>query len=168
MPLLSAFTLRPGKPEERQARMVLVEQAWHDAYKHIYTPDEINGVFDSTLASYGDWTERRVQHLDNITAEADGQVIGYIGLARLRSGGGEVAALYVKPAYQNQGVGKALWDAGCERLRELGFSEVWVWTISRAVAVEFYRRQGCIAADKGEYQVGEHYEPAIGFRMSLG
>ena len=161
------FRLRPGKPEERGARFRLVEQAWRSAYRHIYSLREIDGVFDSSLSSYGDWVERREKPLETIAAETNREMIGFISLARLRSGEGEIAALYVLPEYQGKGVGKALWDAGCARLRELGYSTVWVWTIARADAVRFYERQGCVRADTGSYEVGNHNELAIGFRMDL-
>jgi GNAT superfamily N-acetyltransferase len=161
------FRLRPGKPEERGARFRLVEQAWRSAYRHIYALREIDGVFDSSISSYGDWSDHREKTLETIAAEANGLMIGFISLARLRSAEGEVSALYVLPEYQGKGVGTALWKAGCARLRALGYSAVWVWTIARADAVHFYEHQGCLRAGTGSYEVGEHNEPAVGFRLIL-
>jgi GNAT superfamily N-acetyltransferase len=162
------FALRPGRTDERMARYHLVEQAWRSAYAHIYSTDEIDGVFDSRISSYGDWVDRRKQHLAHIAAEAGGQMIGFTSLSLLKSGEGEVAALYLLPAYQHRGVGTALWEAGCARLRENGCPALWVWTLARANAVIFYERLGCVRADTGSYYVGDHHEHAVGFRLEFG
>lgn len=161
------FTLRPSKNDEREARFRLIERAWRVAYKHIYTPEEIDGVFDSTISSYGDWVDRRKGHIAHIGADYEGELIGFISLSLLKNDEGEVAALYILPAFQGRGVGQALWDAGCARLRELGCPAAWVWTIERANAVKFYEKQGCTRADQGNYYVGKHRERAIGFRLEL-
>lgn len=162
-----SFSLRPGREDESRARYRLVEKTWRSAYKHIYYTNEIDGVFDGRIASYGDWVERRKASSGHIVAEYDGKMIGFASLGLLKSGEGEVTALYVLPEYQGFGVGKALWDASCERLREMGCPAVWVWTVARAAAVRFYERQGCVRADTGTYAVGEHVEQAIGFRLEL-
>src|SRR5690606_37195658 len=114
------FTLRPSKNDEREARFRLIERAWRVAYAHIYTPEEIDGVFDSTISSYGDWVDRRKGHIAHIGADYEGEIIGFISLSLLKNDEGEVAALYILPAFQGRGVGQALWDAGCARLRDLG------------------------------------------------
>jgi GNAT superfamily N-acetyltransferase len=161
------FILRPGRNDERAARYRLVEQAWRSAYTHIYSTEEIDGVFNGSIPSYGDWVERRKQHIEHIAAEVDGQMVGFTSLARLKDDEGEISALYLLPAYQRHGIGKALWEAGCKRLRELGCHEVWVWTIARADAVQFYEWLGCVQADEGVYEVGEHKERAVGFRLEM-
>jgi ribosomal protein S18 acetylase RimI-like enzyme len=161
------FTLRPTKNDERMARFRLIEQAWRAAYAHIYTPQEIDGVFDSTISSYGDWVDRRKGHVAHISADSAGEMIGFISLSLLKNDEGEVSALYILPAFQRHGVGQALWDTGCTRLQGLGCPAVWVWTLERVGAVHFYEKQGCLRADEGSYYVGEHHERAIGFRMEL-
>jgi ribosomal protein S18 acetylase RimI-like enzyme len=162
-----SFRLRPGREDERRIRYRLVEQSWRAAYKHIYYTNEIDGVFDGRIPSYGDWVERRKSSSGHIVAESDGKMVGFVSLGLLKSGEGEVTALYVLPDYQGYGIGQALWDAACERLREMGCAAVWVWTLTRAAAVRFYERQGCVRADTGSYTVGEHAEKAVGFRLEL-
>lgn len=177
------FTLRPGTPQERGARMRLIEQAWRVAYAHIYTRQEIDGVFDGTIPSFGGWAVQRKRQLGTINAitdanngdanshtnsDANGTIIGFISLAELLSGDGEVTALYVLPEYQQRGVGTALWQAGCDRLRQHGCAVIWVWTLARASSVRFYERQGAVRADEGIYEVGSHHEQALGFRLETG
>ncbi len=161
------FSLRPGRENERRIRHHVVEQAWRSAYKHIYYTNEIDGVFDGRISTYGDWVPERRQSGGTIAADVDGRMVGYAGLALLKSGEGEVTALYVMPDYQGCGIGQALWDASCDRLRDRGCPAVWVWTLARAAAVKFYEHQGCARVGSGSYLVGEHEERAIGFRLAL-
>ena len=162
-----SFSLRSGSENERRIRFRVIETAWRAAYKHIYYTNEIDGVFDGRLPSYGDWVERRKASRGHIVAESDGKMVGVASLALLRSGEGEVTALYVLPDYQGYGIGQALWNASCERLREMDCPAVWVWTLARAAATRFYERQGCVRADSGSYTVGPHVETAVGFRLEL-
>lgn len=161
------FTLHPGNSDERGARYRLIEAAWRVAYAHIYSRAEIDGVFNATISSYGDWVDRRKEPLGHVSANVNGKLVGFISLARLKIGEGEVSALYILPEYQGHGVGTALWEAGCIRLRDLGCPAVWVWALARANAVKFYEKQGCVRMDEGSYSVGEHLERAVGFRLAL-
>ncbi len=62
-------------------------------------------------------------------AEADEQIRGFISLRAKRSANaGEIDRLYVAPAHQRQGLGRALFKQGLDHLRDYGFDKVTVWT----------------------------------------
>ncbi len=67
-----------------------------------------------------------------LLALADQKIIGFVGYDRSRDPKtkptvGEIWALYVLPAYWDQGVGLALWDAAREGLIDEGCTQVTIW-----------------------------------------
>ncbi len=95
-------------------------------------------------------------------------IAGVAALALLPDDAGEVVALYVKPACQGRGIGKALWDRAMEEFKERGCVEAHVWVLAENVpAIHFYERQGCVLMGEGEFAVGKHEERVLGYRVSL-
>ena len=59
------------------------------------------------------------------------------------AGMGELRAIYVLPGCWRHGIGRALFTAGCERLREMGFGEFYLWVLRDNVrARAFYEKMG--------------------------
>jgi GNAT superfamily N-acetyltransferase len=174
-----AYTLRPAVREDSRRRWKILHEVWKTDYPHIYSPDEIESVFDNTAPQIASWVSRRRAELGYIVVEVAGEVVGFVGMASLYpdfsqyAGGvglpveGEIIGLYLLAPYHGLGIGRALWDAGIEVLREHGCTTAWVWTIARAAAVTFYTHVGCTAAGAGTYSVGAHVEQAIGYRIAL-
>ena len=145
----------------------LIRQTWHDAYRHIYSPDEIDAVFDGRLPFSGDWDNERSTQLGTLVAEVRGEVVGAARLALLKEGDGELVSFYVRPDHQGRGVGRALWSASLAVLRNHDRDGMRVWVLARAAALHFYRRRGSVTFARGEFRVGDHAEPAIGLRVIL-
>lgn len=164
---MTNYSLRPSREDDRPAIRVVTRHAWEAAYTHIYTPSEINGLFDGSLAQHGSWVRRRRDRAGAFVATVEDRVVGYIGYALLHDGDGEVTNLYLDPAYHGQGIGKALWDKAVAALRELKCQTVWVWVLAKAAALQFYLRQGCIPREVGTYTVGTHGESALGCVLIL-
>ena len=82
-----------------------------------------------------------------LAREAD-KVIGFVGFDRSRDPktkptAGEIWALYVLPAYWDQGVGLALWDAAREGLVDEGCTQVTVWlAVANERAMRFVQLAG--------------------------
>ena len=79
--------------------------------------------------------------------EKDGKAVGLIGVGPARmveyAGMGELRAIYVLPGCWRHGIGRALFTAGCERLREMGFGEFYLWVLRGNVrARAFYEKMG--------------------------
>lgn len=57
-------------------------------------------------------------------ADVDGQLAGCVGLRPREDGVGELKRLYVRPAFQGMGLGRALVDAVIAHARRVGLSRV--------------------------------------------
>lgn len=57
-------------------------------------------------------------------------------------GEGELNALYLLPTAQRQGIGRQLFDAGANALREAGFTAMRCWVLHGNPAIAFYERLG--------------------------
>lgn len=169
---MTTLTIRTATREDRHTRWQITHEAWKVAYAHIYTPQEIEDVFDDLLFQRQSWGRNRGELLGHLVAERDGRVIGFVGMALCMHGRGqpqhgEITALYVLPDEQGRGAGRLLWQSGLEALRARDCTAAWVWTLQRASAVDFYRRMGATATAHGVYTIGNHEEPAIGFLIPL-
>lgn len=80
-----------------------------------------------------------------LVAESDGVVVGYVavGPTHDENGDGELFAIYVQPKQWGTGVGRALIEAGEERLRELGHEDAHLWVLEdNPRARRFYEAAG--------------------------
>lgn len=160
--------IRQARSHDSYAIRRVNRMAWRAAYHHIYTGDEIDGLFQSRLRQHGSWVIKRDQKIGTFVAENDGRVVGFIGISSLlNDDAGEVTTLYVHPEYQGMGVGRQLWEHALYQLSEAGCSSAWVWVLEKAPACHFYERRGCIEKARGIYSVGNHDEVAIGYWVSL-
>lgn len=162
------FMIRPAGDKDHVAIMWVNRDAWEAAYAEIYTAQEIRKLFAGEITQAGDWVERRQSKGETLVAVIEDEVIGFVGVTRLKAENeGEITHLYVHPDYQGHGVGKALWNAGVQHLRDAQCERVWVWVLEKADAYAFYLHQGCKAQDEGIYRVGWHREKAIGCVLEL-
>lgn len=160
--------IRHAEASDRRAILQVNRLAWQAAYTHIYTLQEIDALFENSIRQYGSWTLQRDQRLVTLVAEYHGQVIGFIGVGTLiNDKSGEVTTFYIHPDYQNQGIGKSLWQYGLEVLANAGCPAAWVWVLEKAPARQFYRAMGCVEQAYGSYTVGTHREPAIGYHAYI-
>ena len=161
------YTIRRSEVGDYMAMRDVNRIAWERAYNHIYTDDEIHGLFEDKLSQHGTWVERRLERIATLVAETPGGIIGFCGVSILKGGDGEIVTLYIHPDYQNIGVGTALWNAGLDLLREAGCNTAWVWVLAKARAVAFYEHKGCVLTEKGTYTVGDHAETTHGYTLEL-
>lgn len=166
---MTDVVIRPSAgPEEREARVDIVRSAWLEAYRHIFSEQEIRDVFDGVITMRGDWTDRRVGAYGNLLALIADEPAGVISLGTLREGDGEIGSLYVRPEHQGNGVGLALWESGLALLRDKGHRRAEVWCLERAAVNRFYRNRGCRLFARGVFRLGEsHAEPTIGYEIDL-
>jgi GNAT superfamily N-acetyltransferase len=152
---------------ERETRVDLVRSAWRAAYANIFTRAEIDGIFDGRLVGQGSWVAARLAPAGTLAARLGGRIVGLAGLGLLRSGDGELAAFYVRPEHQGQGVGTALWERCIAELRGRGCARMEIWTLARATARRFYEARGCVAFGDGSFAVAGHREPAVGYALDI-
>jgi GNAT superfamily N-acetyltransferase len=158
--------------QDRPSRWAVTHAAWKEAYREIYRPEEIDGVFDGSLPQHASWTGRRRADLGHIVAESGERIVGHVGTALVHTPArapvsGEVTALYLLPDWQGFGLGRLLWEQALKRLQEYDCVQAMVWTINRAPAFGFYQHVGALQAEQGWYDVGDHREEATCFVLPL-
>ncbi|MEM9954261.1 MAG: GNAT family N-acetyltransferase [Chloroflexota bacterium] len=164
----TALTIRDAIPIDRSDILHINRLAWEACYAHIFTPQEIRGLFRGIYRQQGSWVHQRGDYLKTFIAEIDEVIVGFIGTASLRhTNQAEITTFYLHPDYLRQGIGRQLWQSAMRYLGQDGYDGAWVWTLSRADACHFYLAQGCIESDRGTYRVGSHSEEVIGFWLAL-
>ena len=106
-------------------------------------------------------------------AEPDGSFAGYCYVAApsleadLGPDVAELVAMYVDPDHWREGVGNALMEAAFERLAELPYEEVVLWTFKEnGRAIAFYERHGW-RPDGSEKIHARTGEPAVRYRRPV-
>jgi ribosomal protein S18 acetylase RimI-like enzyme len=160
-------SIRWASEDDRKAQREVTRAAWEDAYRHIFDPEEIHGLFTEKLALHADWLQYRKEKIGSFVAELGNTIVGTAGFALLHDGDGEVTSLYVLPQYQYMGIGKRLWDECAAELRKRGCKRMTVWTLDRADAVNFYEHIGCQLMGHGKFRLGDHEEDARGYCIEL-
>jgi len=119
---------------------------------------EVRELVFSVLMEYGLDPDRRSTDADledlegnylrrggsfEVVEQADGEIIGTVGLFPLTRKRVELRKMYLKASVRGKGLGKLLLQRSLEKARALQFEEVWLET--NAVlqeAIQLYRRNG--------------------------
>jgi len=89
-------------------------------------------------------------------SETDGQIVGF-AIADLQDN--NIWALFVKPEYAHQGIGRILHDQMLDWYFDQGKQEVWLGTAPGTRAEQFYRKAGWTEA-------GTHGKGEVRFEMT--
>ena len=167
--------VREATPDDTDAIVDVTAAGWRTAYRGIVALDRLA---DLPVARWRHEVHvglrRPVDDAFSYVAEIDGQFAGYCFVAapsRERELGPDVAelvAIYVAPDRWGQGAGGALMRAAMDRLAQLPYDEVFLWTFEEnADAIRFYERQGW--RRDGDRKVHPRSEAvAIRLRRSVG
>ena len=132
-------------------------QSWHSTYPGIVPAAEIER--HTLQRRSGLWTrvfEGPDTHAAVLVAVLANEVLGFASTGPFRiersegsesahgegQGEGELNALYLLQSAQRQGIGRRLFDAGAQGLRENGFGAMRCWVLHGNPATAFYERQG--------------------------
>lgn len=149
---------------------------WRAAYRGIVPQEHLDGL--SVAAD----TERFLQRYREsggqpnlhvfVALDESGQVVGF-GMGGPEREGfpgypGELYVLYVLPAYQGQGIGYALAQAVCGRLRAAGLVPVIIWALRENLsACAFYRRLGGVDVGRKTIEIGGKVLEEVGFGLRV-
>jgi ribosomal protein S18 acetylase RimI-like enzyme len=130
--------IRPATPDDAEAVARVHVETWRAAYAHALSPE---GLASLSV------TERTELHRRSppVVAELDGEIVGFVsvGPGTDADTDGELYAIYVLPDHWGSGVGRALMQAGEERLRELGHQHAILWVLEdNPRARRFYEAAG--------------------------
>ena len=138
--------VRPATLDDAEAIERIRVETWRTTYRGLL-PD---GLIDGLRESADQRRERlRFQRADQFSfvAEHAGQVAGYALGGPERTGDaeyrGEVYAIYVLPAHQGKGLGRALIRESARELARRGLHSLVIWVLrENAVGRGFYERLG--------------------------
>jgi ribosomal protein S18 acetylase RimI-like enzyme len=142
--------VREANPDDTDAIVEVTAAGWRTAYRDIVPPERLG---DLPVARWRHEVHvgllRPVDDAFTYVAEINGRFAGYCFVAapsrEPRVGGNvaELVAIYVDPAQWRRGAGSALMRAAIDRLAELPYDEVILWTFKEnAPAIAFYERHG--------------------------
>ena len=144
--------IRSAIPPDAKAIAQVHIRSWQRAYRDLM-PSEYLDSLEVTLPQRVSYWTNAIQSGDStlLVAELDNQVIGWISVGASRdtdaaaNNAGEVMALYVLEEHWQTGIGRALWNAGLQRLIEQGHSLLTLWVLVRNErAIRFYRKAGWV------------------------
>jgi GNAT superfamily N-acetyltransferase len=145
----AAATIRAARPEDARPVAEVHVDSWRHTYRGVL-PDEyldrlsVDDRESMWLGAFADPDPKS----GALVAEADGHLVGFasFGLSRdedAPDGTGEVPAIYVEPAALGTGVGRELFAAVTETLRDAGFTRATLWVLeANASARRFYEKAG--------------------------
>jgi ribosomal protein S18 acetylase RimI-like enzyme len=130
--------IRPATPEDAEAVARVHVETWRAAYAHALSAE---GLASLSV------TQRAELHRRSppVVAEVDGEIVGFVsvGPGTDPDTDGELYAIYVLPDHWGSGVGRALMQAGEERMRELGHRHAILWVLEdNPRARRFYEAAG--------------------------
>ena len=144
---MSDYEVRPATLRDAKAIAEVHATAARAAYEGVIPDDQLSALAPSSREAKWrqaiEFAEPQLQ-----VAQADGQVIGFVGYDRSRdpktpATTGEIWSIYVKPEHWGQGVGVALWDAAREGLEEEGCTHVTIWVpLRNERALRFHELAG--------------------------
>ncbi|WP_028399928.1 GNAT family N-acetyltransferase [Ectobacillus panaciterrae] len=94
----------------------IAKMSWYDTYEGMI-PREVQDHF-LDYAYSDEMMHRRVAHTLMFVAEADGKIVGFANFPHVNEEKEmELSAIYLLPAYQEQGIGTALLEAGLQAVQ---------------------------------------------------
>jgi GNAT superfamily N-acetyltransferase len=145
----AAATIRSARPEDARPVAEVHVDSWRHTYRGVL-PDEyldrlsVDDRESMWLGAFADPDPKS----GALVAEADGHLVGFASFGPSRDedapdGTGEVPAIYVEPAALGTGVGRELFAAVTETLRDAGFTRATLWVLeANASARRFYEKAG--------------------------
>jgi ribosomal protein S18 acetylase RimI-like enzyme len=142
--------VRQATPDDTDAIVAVTVAGWRTAYRGIVAPDRLVDLpVERWRHEVHVGLRRPVEDAFSLVAEIDAEFAGYCFVAapsRERELGptvAELVAIYVEPEHWRSGAGGALMRAAIERLAQLPYDEVFLWTFKEnGPAIAFYERHG--------------------------
>ena len=151
-----SLVVRRAGPRDARAMATVHLETWRATYRGQIGDDYLDGLNEAAF-------ERQWRHIFaargwSFVALFGDRVVGIASGGRSRRPGaaeGEIYVLYLLPAYQGIGLGRALFDACHYELARRGRSDCVVWVLaSNTNARRFYERLGGKLSAEGDLTLG--------------
>ncbi|SFI50258.1 L-amino acid N-acyltransferase YncA [Paenibacillus sp. UNC496MF] len=157
--------IRAMEPKDIPAVRAVAEASWHAAYAGIIPPDAQDRFLRN---AYGDeMMAMRLARSLMLVAEREGGIVGFANFSRVREGGeAELAAIYLLPGHQGEGIGTALLQAGLAGSAGAKFVCANVEADNRT-GMNFYTAKGFKAVGEFEDELEGHASRMVRMRLEL-
>jgi ribosomal protein S18 acetylase RimI-like enzyme len=144
---MSGFAVRAGIPEDAEKIAAVFVETWRATYPGILPDRVLIKMSDEAQAFY--WSRllaaRRAREFVRVAVNARNALLGFGSAGPGRAGTrneGEIYTLYVRPDFQNRGIGRALICALLRGLRERGCYQAMLWVLAQNPSRFFYEAMG--------------------------
>jgi GNAT superfamily N-acetyltransferase len=144
-----AIRIRPGTPDDARAIAEVHVASWRDAYRGLLPDEYLEKLsVEEREARRLAWFADPEPGSGVLVAEEAGRIVGFVSFGPSRDedaseGIGEVPAIYVDPRAVGTGVGRELFAAATQALREVGFRRATLWVLeANERARGFYEKAG--------------------------
>jgi GNAT superfamily N-acetyltransferase len=143
------FAVRVGQPADAEKIAAAFVETWRATYPGMLPDRVLIKMSDEAQAFY--WSRllgaRRAREFVHVAVDAKGGLAGFGSAGPGRGGGnrqveGEIYTLYVRPDWQNRGVGRLLICALLQGLRERGCHQAMLWVLAANPSRFFYEAMG--------------------------
>lgn len=165
--------LRPAEPADALAVARVHVRSWQAAYRGLIDDAYLDSLRPEDRAARYDFTHADPLKPYTIAAVDGDEIVGFATVMPSRDEdmlqAGELAALYLDPAFWDRGIGVALIEAARAELVSRGFKEALLWILAGNVrAARFYERDGWIGdAKERRQEIWSLSLPEIRYRRSL-
>jgi ribosomal protein S18 acetylase RimI-like enzyme len=144
---MTGFAVRAGIPEDAEKIAAAFVETWRATYPGMLPDRVLIKMSDEAQAFY--WSRllaaRRAREFVRVAVNARNALLGFGSAGPGRDGAkneGEVYTLYVRPDFQNRGIGRALICALLQGLRERGCYQAMLWVLAQNPSRFFYEAMG--------------------------
>jgi GNAT superfamily N-acetyltransferase len=143
--MINNVCIRPARPSDVKAIARIHVDGWRCAYADFIPAYFLTQLsYEEDSASFREWLFRTTPAPATQVAVIDSQLVGFCVAGpnsdeETRPYDSEIHKLFVRPEYQNQGIGRQLLHATALDLLQRGFHSVVLWAYSAGQSIGFYQ-----------------------------
>lgn len=158
--------IRAAEEKDRLAIGRVYCEAWQTAYRGLIPESFLLSLTAEHCAP------PRIPADRAFVCENEGKVVGIVDFGASQddpdSGCGEIHSLYVLPDFWRHGIGKELFRAAKERLRQKGYLSVVLWTLADNLRANlFYQKMGMTRGNDRIISIGGRNLREVQYSLSL-
>ena len=148
-------SIRHARPSDAERIASVYVETWRDAYPTMLPDDVLVGLSEPRHTTFWQRQIKEDHGVILVVDDAEAGVVGFGSAGRARNDSlgleGEVYTLYLLADWRNLGIGRALFNALFEGLRERGYASALIWVLADNPSRFFYETMGGrMAAEKVE------------------
>ena len=169
---MSGSIIRPAEMNDSEGIAYVHVTAWQETYRGLMPDSVLEALSVERRARQWRETLQDVTsaYHSTLVAEHAGKIVGFVNYGREREGdkeyAGELFAIYILKSFQEQGLGRLLFQNAANGLLALNLTSMLVWVLSHNPYQKFYGRLGGVYLREKTIQIGDAvlFEKAFGWK----